>query len=615
MQLEFEIIKNNIGVGNYPDIIHFANTQAQIFSITDGELYGVPTDKIDYGEWEGVVLQDESKVSPDIDMSHFEVKVLPGWGTIGGYKTADKHKMIIYEFAYEMGQYLDSASIKHNIDNPISSFNLSLKNPDLKDPEHPGNVAVNEENSLLSPGAKVKFYFGAGEDELEFEMGTFYIDRSNFTLLSETSSADGRNSIGKVLKDQTVDEKNEYWYDLISEHIKKLFENANIEREYYLVENTSEYGWFNFSPNIDYKKGLDTMLEVLPQWKTRELADGTIVVGSPTYNGFESNGIYAFYRNKDIFSRNITRDDAQAYNRVCVHTENYGNVVFRDVASFKGWNLQANKTLYVQVTNGLKQTDIENYADELALRLEDSGKIESFAGPFRPHLMCGDEAIIIGENGSKSLGLITEITHNFGKSGFFTNFTVDSGGTVGKGRLSDFISKIAIGSMSQKAEVGWNDVDMEDYFNLAESATIKVSSTRYSRLAHSKDYLNDGNIEVGTWTSDGFVSDPNPNIVFQFGQRCLINKMVLFLGWDNYDNTAMKPRWYKIQYWNSSFWVDLLEVTETNTPGGSYTNDVIKSQMVHEFETIETSMVRILLESKILTTGNEWREVEIWGNM
>ena len=86
MQLEFEIVKNNVGVGNYPDIIHFANTQGSNIFYHGGELYGVPTDKIDYGEWEGVVLQDESKVSPDIDMSHFEVKVLPGWGNIGGYK-------------------------------------------------------------------------------------------------------------------------------------------------------------------------------------------------------------------------------------------------------------------------------------------------------------------------------------------------------------------------------------------------------------------------------------------------------------------------------------------------------------------------------------------------
>ena len=42
----------------------------------------------------------------------------------------------------------------------------------------------------------------------------------------------------------------------------------------------------------------------------------------------------------------------------------------------------------------------------------------------------------------ESLGLITEINHNFGKQGFYTSFTVDSGGRLGRGRLSDFIGMI-----------------------------------------------------------------------------------------------------------------------------------------------------------------------------
>ena len=70
------------------------------------------------------------------------------------------------------------------------------------------------------------------------------------------------------------------------------------------------------------------------------------------------------------------------------------------------------------------------------------GKIESFTGPFRPQFILGDEAVIIDSDGSTSLGLITEITHRFGKEGFYTDFTVDSGGKLGKGRLSDYISRI-----------------------------------------------------------------------------------------------------------------------------------------------------------------------------
>lgn len=118
---------------------------------------------------------------------------------------------------------------------------------------------------------------------------------------------------------------------------------------------------------------------------------------------------------------------------------------FADVESYEGWNLQANKTLYVQVPDGTGSIAAQDYAEQLTEWLENVGKIESFIGPFRPHLLCGDEAVIIDENGYTSLGLITEIEHKFGKQGFYTNFSVDSGGRLGKGRITDFIKQITEG--------------------------------------------------------------------------------------------------------------------------------------------------------------------------
>lgn len=604
MQLNFEVIKE-VGTGNYPDLIHFANTQAQVFNIDDGKLSGMPSDLIDNGEWEDVTFQDEVNVSPDDNMTHFEVKVLPGFGIIGGYKTGDTHKLIIYEFAFEMDAYLNSGSIKHSIDNPISSFTLSLENPDLKDPEKPGNVALSEKNSLLSPGAKILFKFGAGNEESEFDMGTFYVDRSNFALLSETASVDGRNRIGKVLKDQTIDEKNEYWYDFVNEHIKTILEQSGLQNYEYLVETTEEEGWFSFSPNTTPLKAIENMIEVLPQWKVRELADGTIVIGSENYSGFEPGGAYVFYRNKDIFSRQITRDDAEAYNRVCVYTANFAKVVFRDVANFQSWSLQSKKTLYVQVSDGLLYSSIEEYADELAARLENVGKLESFDGPFRPHLQVGDEAVIVDADGSKSLGLITEVTHNFGKSGFYTNFTVDSGGKLGKGRLSDFISKIALGSIGQKAETGYDDIDMTSYINLSKFADVATSS---KHTVYNGNLMKDGKKDATELSPDAgwrpSRSDEQPWIEFRFKQRCLVDKIMLWLALDDEDwYEDYLPTRYTIQYWNGAFWNDLVE---------AFIED-IEPEMVHTFSEVETSAIRFVLTQQ--ENRPVWREVEIWGYM
>lgn len=620
MELTFENI-GIVGAGNYPDFVQFERTEGEIFFLDSGLMYGTPSEKLD-GVFSDPVWLETNEIGPqgDTGMTNLELKTLSGFGIVGSYTTPTKHRLIIYEFQHDISDYLNSGTISHSTGDPISRFNLTLDNPDIKDPERPGNIAINEESSLLSPGAKIRFYFGAGDEDPEFEMGQFFVDRSNFTLASETASVDGRNTIGKVLGDQTVDEHNEYWYGPVHESIKKLFQNAKLNNDEYIIENTSEEGWFSFTPNTDFTKALNTMLEILPQWRTRELTDGTIVVGSPEYSGFDQNGIYTFYRDMDIFSRQITRDDAQAYNRVCVHTENFSNVIFKNVEGYTGWNLQANKTLYVQVVNGLKTSDLENYANELSQRLAEAGKVESFTGPFRPHLQCGDEAIIIDQNGSKSLGLITEILHKFGKGGFITDFTVDSGGTVGKGRLADYIAKIASGKGNSKAEAGWNDVDMDEYFNLARHAEILTSSEGFKH--RPKENMIDGHNSYwdwdaryenyyttkSYWRSDS--GDANPTVELKFGQRCLVNKVNLYLGakYHEDDPTVVQlPNGYRLQYWNNAFWVDIANVTSGVVGDNTY-----------EFDAVETSAIRLILTptgTPGTYSSGYIREIEVWGNM
>ena len=134
-------------------------------------------------------------------------------------------------------------------------------------------------------------------------------------------------------------------------------------------------------------------------------------------------------------------DDQSSYRKVCVHDSEWTIEVYEDVQSYSGWNLQSNKTLFVQVADGTSLANATAIAENLASRLESVGKVETFTGPFRPHLLVGDGATII-DGDSTQLGLITEITHNFGKNGFSTSFTVDSGGSLGRGRLSDYIKLI-----------------------------------------------------------------------------------------------------------------------------------------------------------------------------
>lgn len=454
MKLSFEIAKE-IGIGSYPDLLHMYDNEAQAIYLKNGLMYGKTT-LTPYGEWSDRVFEPEINILNLDNLSHFEINKLGGFGAIGVVKNGNSHKLLIYEFQQDVSEYLKNASIKLSTGNPISSFSLSLENSKHPNEEHQGNIVMDEKNNALQPGSKIIFKFGMGDGIPNYELGTYYVDRADFTLLSETANIDGRNLIGKALKDQTLNGNSKTQLEAVSEKLKDMLKNANLKRNDYIVQNTSKKLKFEFEPKETVSSAIDEILKAMVNWQMEERVDGTIVIGEPDFSGFQSRGIYTFNRNKDIFSRQIVSDDQSSYRKVCVHDSKWTVEVYEDVVVYTGWNLQSNKTLFVKVADGTSIANAQAIAVEIASRLENVGKIESFSGPFRPHLLTGDEARIIDEEGSTSLGLITEITHSFGKSGFSTSFTVDSGGRLGKGSLSDYIN--LLNNSSESGSIGYEDI-------------------------------------------------------------------------------------------------------------------------------------------------------------
>lgn len=459
MELKFETTRT-VTNGEYPDLIHFETEEAQVFDIQGGRLFAKSTDKIKMGDWEKYLEVNEPlDVSPDDNMEGLEINTLSGFGIVGGYKVdtpiVDTHKLLIYEFAHELDKYLVSGKITQSLDNPIDGFDLTLSNPDIKNPERPGNYVINENNSIALPGSKIEFKFGLGTSvEPDFDMGQFYIDSSGYTQLTENAEVNGRNLIGKALRDQTVDENNYFENEFLHETLAKLLREANLTNDQYIIQPSSYNGGWAMDPNTTVMAAIESLLSVgEPGWIMRQLADGTIVIGNPTYTWFDNPGTHRFERSKDVFSRSISYDDANSYSKVCVHDRNFEVAEYSKVEGFSGWNLQANRTLYVNMPDGVLSSEAKDYADELARQLKRAGKLETFTGPFKPYIQPGDGAIIDSESGYQELGLITDITHTFGRSGFSTKFTVDSGGTVGNGRISDYINKI-VGSKGGSPRAG-----------------------------------------------------------------------------------------------------------------------------------------------------------------
>lgn len=440
MELLFDASQTVVG-GDNMDMLHMWDNQANLLYLVNGRLQSseAPTP---LGVWGSLDFSDGQDVAPDDGMSSFRLDSLSGFGAVGAYRTGSTQKLLIYEYRVDVSEYLESANIKHALSSPISSLTLALENPKNPNPDKEGNVAVGERSSLLSPGSKVILKFGAGQIPDEYELGTFYLDRSQYTLGQVTASVDARNLIGKALRDQTLDANAVLPYAPLHENLGTLLQAAQIRPDEYVIETSELSNAFAFTPKDEVLQTIEEMLKVTNNWVIAETVDGRVIIGSPTFGGFPVNSMYLFERNTDVFSRAIVRDDQSVYRKVCVHTSDFTVAAYCDVEVFAGWSLRANKTMYVQVADGTREDNAAAYAEELASRLAGCGKIETFVGPFRPQLLCGDGATIVDEIGQTELGLITEVNHQLGKSGFSTSFTVDSGGRLGRGRLSDYVSML-----------------------------------------------------------------------------------------------------------------------------------------------------------------------------
>ncbi len=274
-----------VGTGLFPDFLQFYDTEGQLFYVKEGELFGKPSEKLN-GYFNSPDWLSENKVLNDSNVSLLEIKTLNGFGLIGSFKSNDTQKMIIYEFQFNMDQYLKDGNIQFSVDNPIYSFNLSVENPKDEYSDIDGNVAISENSSLFSPGAKVIFKFSMGEGEEDFEMGTFYIDHSDYSVLSESVQVDGRNLIGKALKDQTLNTHKSISYKTISGIFEELLEYANLTHDQYDVQFDSNQRSFGFTADKDILSAINEILKTMVTWKIEESTDGRIVIGDLSYGLF-----------------------------------------------------------------------------------------------------------------------------------------------------------------------------------------------------------------------------------------------------------------------------------------------------------------------------------------
>lgn len=451
MELTFES-SANLGTGTNPAALHMPDNSVYLFAVDGGRLKAQKWEP-ETGDvpWDTPVFSNAAFATRDKNLSLVRLKNVPRVGVFGAWHqdevlegetilTPERQRFAIWDAITDISNYLESGNIRLDLNNIISSSSLSLKNPHQR--------LSGEVGSLITPGKKIELYFTAGDSD-EYQMGVFYVDRTEMSATGESVNLDLRNISGKLLKDQTFDENNSYPIDVYAYVAAAILDNAGISDYQIQQPPDPETAWqcgIEYPSDMDMLTGLNEFLKMALSWTAVETLDGQIIVGSST-NYAELTGLYGNYefeRGSELTSRGVARDDDDVFSRVCYQSkESAGGTMvkaYAEVLHALEWASAPHKTLYVTLADDTTLSELQEKADELAERLAYAGIVEQFSGPFRPHIIPGDEATIIEADSSVRLvGLITTVEHSFGDKGFTTSFTVDGAGRKSKPQLKDMM--------------------------------------------------------------------------------------------------------------------------------------------------------------------------------
>ncbi len=342
----------------------------------------------------------------------------------------------LYLFRYmywdDVSNYVESANMSLQVDNAIVQTSVTMKNVN--------DSLYTSDATLFAPSAKLELGVSYGNSDI-VPMAIAYIDEVDHQHGGQNISLSGRNNTGVYLHDQTFDEDMKF-VGTPSEIHEAIFEYFGIED--YEVDTYAdttpitlevEAGDTGISALEDLASMLSDNVEIGLQWKLEERYDGLIVAGFDEFRRtYIPKGSYQFNGMNDVFAKSVSRCIDGAYTKVrCTGVTPDGKDIsyVMDVPAWRFWNPGDHKTYHADKIEGITSKNLKKYAKALTKQLKYVGRVINYSTTLRPQLLVGDIAKIVGEDGEyEKIGTITEITHNFGASGYTTDFVISSGGNT-----------------------------------------------------------------------------------------------------------------------------------------------------------------------------------------
>ena len=417
------------------------------------------------------------------------------FATVYHGKTYDIVYFLRYVYAKDVSEYTANVTKILQVDNPISQINAEIKNID--------DALFASEATMFAPSSVMHLGVRYGNSEV-VDLGTGYIDQATFSYGGTSVSLSGRNRTGIYLNDQTFDGD---WEDygvpsLIVENIMVKFGLGS----YYECDTSADGtsgNWNYITLKVETKttamQALESLNEILTndtdgkQWKFEELPDGTIIVGYDEFRSqYAPKGNYIFDGWNDVFAISVDRCIDGVYNKVrCTGTTLKGKEISYtySVKNFKHWDVDENRIYHADHIDGITKSALKAYAKALAKQLKYIGRIITYRTNLKPQLIIGDVARITygqDEDETKKMGAITEITHTMGNGGYFTEFTVTSGGNVTEVSVptptrSGNSNNSTIVYTADKSAKGTNRKKrLNDYLGVAVGGSISMAMSKVS---------------------------------------------------------------------------------------------------------------------------------------
>lgn len=432
MPLIWDYYRNAGTVSSTGAVVHYYEESAQSIYLQNGIATKIT--RVDDGHWSDSVWEDEFAIVDDaytlLLADH------PANGTL--YMAATDGTAVYflrYVYAMDISDLCQSGTWKAQNDNAITQMSVNVKNVSA--------VTFAPDATLFSPGAKLSLALCMG-DSAPYQIGVAFLDEVNYEQTASTVPVSGRNVTGYKLASQTFDLNNAFT-GFSHEIAAAILELGGVE-DYEIQQGTGTHP-FTFSYSTKLLDGLKEMFAYYQGWRMVELPDGKIIIGNESFiSSRVSNSYYEFHGEKEVFKRKTKKAADAAYTHILVTGDDGIDPVYLEVTHFPYWALGEHKTAHIEAPSGLTAEELAAYAVAVAKELQYVGMSEAFTSPIRPHLLVGDVASVyyMGDTDATDMGVVTDITHSFGETGFFTDFTVDSGGVVTDGEDYAVISRSAI---------------------------------------------------------------------------------------------------------------------------------------------------------------------------